>query len=221
LNSEEKEHFMRYKYVLFDLDGTLINTNRLILDSFKYTYKKCLGLEVCEEDILKCFGEPLKVTLRRYSEEKADELFNTYIEYNESRHNDTVTIFDGIQELLSELVNQGRTLALVTAKRRRVAIMGLELFDIKKYFDVIVALEDTELHKPNPAPVIKALELLGAKPSETLMVGDSVFDIHCAHGASVAAALVKWSAAQDFQDDASSADYVVHDTKELLDIIIG
>ncbi|HQE66078.1 MAG TPA: pyrophosphatase PpaX [Bacillota bacterium] len=212
---------MGYKYVLFDLDGTLINTNRLILDSFKHTYKKCLGLEVCEEDILKCFGEPLKVTLRRYSEEKADELFNTYIEYNESRHNDTVTIFEGIQELLSELVNQGRTLALVTAKRRRVAIMGLDLFDIKKYFDVIVALEDTELHKPNPAPVIKTLELLGAKPSEALMVGDSVFDIHSAHGASVAAALVKWSAAQDFQDDASSADYIVHDTKELLDIIIG
>ncbi|MDD3705905.1 MAG: HAD-IA family hydrolase [Clostridiaceae bacterium] len=210
---------MGYKYVLFDLDGTLINTNNLIIDSFKYTYKTCLGLDVCEEDILKCFGEPLKVTLRRYSEEKADELFNTYIEYNEVRHNDTVTIFEGIPELLPELVKRGSILAVVTAKRRKVALMGLELFDIRKYFDVIVALEDTELHKPNPAPVIKALEILGANASETLMVGDSVFDIHSAHGASVAAALVKWSAAQDFQDEASSADYVVHDTKELLKII--
>lgn len=212
---------MGYKYILFDLDGTLINTNKLIIDSFKYTYKTCLGLEVCEEDILKCFGEPLKVTLSRYSEEKADELLNTYIEYNEIRHDDTVTIFDGIPELLSELVEQGCTLALVTAKRRKGALMGLELFDIRKYFDVIVALEDTELHKPNPAPVIKALELMGAKTSEALMVGDSVFDIHCAHGASVAAALVKWSAAQDFQEDTASADYVVNDTKELLKIIIG
>lgn len=212
---------MGFKYVLFDLDGTLINTNKLIIDSFKYTYKTCLGLEVSEEEILKSFGEPLIVTLKRYSEEKADVLFKTYIEYNESRHNDTVTIFDGIQELLEELVKQGRTLALVTAKRRKVALMGLDLFDIKKYFDLFLTLEDTELHKPNPAPVIRALELLNAHPRDAIMVGDSVFDIHCAHGADVKAALVKWSVAQGFQDDAASADYIVHDTAELLKIIKG
>ena len=181
---------MGYKYVLFDLDGTLINTNKLIIDSFKHTYKTCLGLDVSEQEILKCFGEPLIVTLKRYSEERAEELFRTYVEYNESRHNDTVTIFDGIQELLEELV-KGSTLALVTAKRRKVALMGLELFDIKKYFEVLLAFEDTELHKPNPAPIVKALELLGAKASEAIMVGDSIFDIHCAHGADVRAALVK------------------------------
>lgn len=212
---------MGYKYVLFDLDGTLINTNKLIIDSFKYTYKTGLGLEVSEQEILKYFGEPLIVTLARYSEEKADELFKTYIEYNESRHDDTVTIFEGVKELLEELVKQNCTIALVTSKRRKVAFMGLDLFDIKKYFEVFVVLEDTELHKPNPAPVLKALELLNAHPSDAIMVGDSVFDIHCAHGADVKAALVKWSAAHDFQGDNVSADYVVHDTKELLKIIKG
>lgn len=210
---------MGYKYALFDLDGTLIDTNRLIIDSFRYTYKTCLGLDVGEKEILKYFGEPLIVTLKRYSKEKADEMFKTYIEYNESRHDDTVTIFEGIQELLEKLERQGHTLALVTSKRRKVALMGLDLFDIRKYFDVFVALEDTELHKPNPAPVIKALELLGAQPQDAIMVGDSVFDIHCAHGADVKAALVKWSAAHGFQGDDESADYVVHDTEELLNII--
>lgn len=212
---------MGYKYVLFDLDGTLIDTNKLILDSFKYTYKTCLNLTVSEQEILKYFGEPLIVTLGRYSEEKAEAMYKTYIDYNESRHDDTVTIFEGIQELLSELVRQGFTLALVTSKRRKVALMGLELFDIKKYFDVFVALEDTELHKPNPAPVLKALELLGAQTCDAIMVGDSVYDIHCAHGANVKAALVKWSAAHGFQGDDISADYVVHDTGELLKIIKG
>jgi pyrophosphatase PpaX len=212
---------MTYKYVLFDLDGTLIDTNRLIIDSFQYTYKKSLGLEVSEQEILKYFGEPLLVTLKRYSEEKADELFKTYIDYNETRHNDTVTIFEGVQELLEELKKQGYTLALVTSKRRKVAQMGLDLFDISKHFDVFVALEDTELHKPNPAPAIKALELLNANPQDAIMVGDSVFDIHCAHGAGVKAVLVKWSAAQGFQGDVASADYVVHDTEELLKVIQG
>lgn len=209
---------MAYKYVLFDLDGTLINTNRLIIDSFKHTYKTGLGLEVSEEEILKYFGEPLIKTLGRYSEEKADELFKIYIEYNELRHDATVTIFDGVKELLGELESQGRVLALVTSKRRKVALMGLDLFDIKRHFKVFVALEDTELHKPNPAPVLKALELLGAKPEEAIMVGDSVFDIHCAHGAGVKAALVKWSAAHGFQEDVA-ADYVAHDTSGLYDII--
>jgi pyrophosphatase PpaX len=212
---------MTYKYVLFDLDGTLIDTNRLIIDSFQYTYKKSLGLEVSEQEILKYFGEPLLVTLKRYSEEKADELLKTYIDYNETRHNDTVTIFEGVQELLEELKKQGYTLALVTSKRRKVAQMGLDLFDISKHFDVFVALEDTELHKPNPAPAIKALELLNANPQDAIMVGDSVFDIHCAHGAGVKAVLVKWSAAQGFQGDVASADYVVHDTEELLKVIQG
>lgn len=210
---------MGYKYVLFDLDGTLIDTNRLIIDSFKHTYRTCLGLEVSEEEILKYFGEPLIVTLSRYSEEKAEELYRTYIEYNESRHNDVVTMFEGVRELLRELVEYGHTLALVTSKRRKVALMGLDLFDIRKYFDVFVALEDTELHKPNPAPVLRALELLSADSQDAIMVGDSVFDIHCAHGANVKAALVKWSAAMGFQEDDVSADYVVHDTKELLEII--
>ncbi len=212
---------MGYKYVLFDLDGTLIDTNSLIIDSFKYTYKTCLGLEVSEQEILKYFGEPLIVTLKRYSEDRGDELFKTYIEYNETRHDDSVTIFEGVQELLEELVKQGFLLALVTSKRRKVALMGLDRFDIKKYFDVFIALEDTELHKPNPAPVLKALELLNAHPHEAIMVGDSVFDIHCAHGADVKAVLVKWSAAHGFQGDDASADYIVHDTKELLEIIKG
>lgn len=216
-----KELIMGYKYVLFDLDGTLIDTNQLIIDSFKHTYKTCLGLEVDEQEILRYFGEPLLVTLKRYSGERCDELFKTYIEYNESRHDDTVTIFEGVKELLAELHKQGFILALVTSKRRKVALMGLDLFDIKKYFRAFVALEDTELHKPNPAPVVKALELLGAQPDDAIMVGDSVFDIHSAHGAGVKAALVTWSAAHGFQGDDISADYVVKSTEELLNIIKG
>lgn len=210
---------MAYKYVLFDLDGTLINTNQLIIDSFKHTYKTGIGLDISEKEILRHFGEPLITTLSRYSTEKADELYKIYIEYNETRHDEVVTIFEGIKELLLELEEHGCILALVTSKRRKVALMGLDLFDIRKHFGVFVALEDTELHKPNPAPVLKALELLDAEPGDAIMVGDSVFDIHCAHGAGVKAALVKWSAADGFQEESVSADYTAHDTAELFNII--
>lgn len=210
---------MKYKYILFDLDGTLIDTNRLILESFKHTYKTHLGLDVPEEEILKYFGEPLIVTLRRYSEAQADEMFKTYIAFNEDKHDSSVALCGDIGGLLEALKGLGCILAVVTSKRGKIARQGLELFDISKYFDVIVTLEDTELHKPNPAPAIKALELLNAKPEEALMVGDSIFDIHCAHGAGVKAVLVKWSAADGHQGDDIAADYVVNETCELVELI--
>jgi pyrophosphatase PpaX len=101
-----------------------------------------------------------------------------------------------------------------------MANRGLELLDIKQYFKVIVTADDTGEHKPNPAPVLKALELLGAEPEEALMVGDSVFDIQCAHNAGVAAALVNWRAAEDYLYD-EKPDFVVNDAMELVDIAIG
>jgi len=214
-----KEDNMKYKYVLFDLDGTLIDTNSLIIDSFKYTYKTHLGIDVPEEEILKYFGEPLIVTLRRYSEEQADAMYQTYITYNEAKHDSSVSLCGDIKGMLEQLKNLGCTLAVVTSKRGKVAMQGLELFDIKKYFDVIVTLEDTELHKPHPAPVLKALELLNAKPEETIMVGDSIFDIQCAHGAGVKAVLVKWSAANGHQGETDAADYVINETCELTELI--
>lgn len=210
---------MKYKYILFDLDGTLIDTNNLIIDSFRYTYKTHLGLEVPKEEIVKYFGEPLIITLRRYSEEKAEEMFNTYITYNEAKHDNSVSLCKNIDILLKELKNIGCILAVVTSKRRKLAERGLELFDIKKYFDVIVTLEDTELHKPNPAPVLKALEMMNAKPEDALMVGDSTYDIHCAHGAGVKAVLVKWSIAEGHQEESEAADFVVNETYELIDLV--
>lgn len=210
---------MNYKYILFDLDGTLINTNELIIKSFKHTYKQHLDMDVCDEDILKYFGEPLIVTLKRACEEKAEEMFRTYINYNETIHDDSVTLCPEIAYLLRRLKEAGCVLAVVTSKRKKIAMRGLELFDLVQYFDKFIALEDTEQHKPHPAPVLKALEQLDAKTEDALMVGDSIFDIQCAHAANVKAVLVEWSAAHGFQGDGVAADYVARSADELLQVI--
>lgn len=212
---------MKYKYILFDLDGTLIDTNKLIIDSFKHTYKLHLNVDISEEEILRHFGEPLIITLRRYSasEEEAQEMFKTYIEYNEAKHDSVVMLCSGIHECLAALKNLGCTLAVVTSKRKKIALQGLALFDLLKYFDVVVALEDTNSHKPNPEPILKALELLAAETEEAIMVGDSVFDILCAKNAGVRSILVKWSAAHGHQGDEVIADYIVHEVCDLIDIV--
>ncbi len=212
---------MKYKYVLFDLDGTLIDTNRLIIDCFKHTYKAHLDLDVSEEEILKHFGEPLIITLRRYSEEKHQEMFETYVSFNEAIHDDYVTLCPGVRECLEGLKSLGCTMAVVTSKRRRGALKGLELFGIKDCFKAIVALEDTERHKPEPEPILRAIELLGADLDSVLMVGDSIFDIECASNAGVKSVLVNWSAANGFQDEQKTPDYTVRSMEEVIDIVRG
>jgi pyrophosphatase PpaX len=101
-----------------------------------------------------------------------------------------------------------------------MAYRGLELFDILKHFSVIVTVDDTKQHKPHPEPVLKALENLGASASEALMIGDSVFDILCAHNAGVKAVKVSWGAALEHQDE-EEPDYLVNDAMEIIDIVRG
>jgi pyrophosphatase PpaX len=211
---------MQFKYILFDLDGTLIDTNQMIIDSFKHTYKLHLNRELEEKEILQYFGEPLITTLRRYSPENAEELYNTFIQYNESIHDTSATLCCNIQEALEKLKEMGCVMAVVTSKRSKMAYRGLELFDILKYFTVVVTVDDTVNHKPHPEPILRALEKLGALPAEALMVGDSVFDIKCAHNAGIQAVKVSWGAAMEHQDE-EVPDYMVNDAMEIVDIVKG
>jgi pyrophosphatase PpaX len=211
---------MQFKYILFDLDGTLIDTNQMIIDSFKHTYKLHLNRELEEKEILQYFGEPLITTLRRYSPENAEELYNTFIQYNESIHDTSATLCCNIQEALEKLKEMGCVMAVVTSKRSKMAYRGLELFDILKYFTVVVTVDDTVNHKPHPEPILRALEKLGALPAEALMVGDSVFDIKCAHNAGIQAVKVSWGAAMEHQDE-EVPDYMVNDAMEIVEIVKG
>lgn len=211
---------MRFKYILFDLDGTLIDTNQLIIDSFKHTYKKHLNLDVEDREILQHFGEPLITTLQRYATENVQELYNTYIDFNEKAHDTTVSLCCNIRECLQQLHDMGCKMAVVTAKRGKIAHQGLELFDIKKYFSAFVTLDDTKLHKPHPDPVYKAMEILGAVPEETVMIGDSIFDIMCAHNANIEVIQVSWGAALEHQQQ-DKPDYLVKDALEIIDIVSG
>ena len=211
---------MKYKYILFDLDGTLIDTNQLIIDSFKHTYKTHLSRDIEEKEIQQYFGEPLITTLRRYSPEKAEELYDTYIRYNESVHDSSVNLCCDIQECLEQLKEMGCVLAVVTSKRYKMAHRGLELFGITKHFSTLVTVDDTENHKPHPEPVLRALEKLGAAADEAIMVGDSIFDIQCAHNAGVKAIQVTWGAALD-QQQQEKPDYLVDNALEIVDIVKG
>jgi pyrophosphatase PpaX len=181
------------KAVLFDFDGTLINTNDLIINSFKYALKKVDNANVPSEKIVKTFGEPLRMCLSDLSDSNLDELMKEFREYNESNHDEMVKEFKGVKEGLVELKRMGMKLGIVTSKRKIMAKRGLKLIGIEKYIDVIITSEDTEKHKPLGDPALIACELLNVMPGEAVMVGDSHNDILCGKNAGCFTALVNYT----------------------------
>lgn len=204
------------KAILFDLDGTLINTNNLIMQSFKYAFSKHLDVEVKEEEIATYFGEPLLKSMERHDANNAELMVNTFRQFNESKHDELAEAFEGVKEALEELKTSGFKLAVVTSKRRKMAERGLKLFNMLDYFDNVVTPEDTEKYKPDGEPASKACELLKVLPEESLMVGDSHNDILCGKNAGCKTCIVKYSILPLEELMKFKPDYIVD---SLLDII--
>jgi len=207
------------KAVLFDLDGTLIDTNDLIINSFKYTLKKHLGLDAHKDEIVMHFGEPLLDTLSRYDKENAHILLETYRKYNENIHDELTKEVVGAKETLSELKTLGIKTAVVTSKRKILAERGLKLFNLLNYIDVFITPEDTIKHKPDGEPVIKACEELKISTNEAIMVGDSHYDILCGKNAGAKSCLVKYTALPIDKIMVYNPDYIVEKIQDILDII--
>jgi pyrophosphatase PpaX len=207
------------KAVLFDLDGTLIDTNKLVIESFKHTLRKHKNICPPDCEITKYFGEPLLTTLARYDEKNVDELRKTYHEFNEAVHDEMAKEIEGAKEVLEELRNLNIKTGVVTSKRRVMAERGLKLFKLFNLLDVLITPEDTEKHKPDPEPVLKACEILGVKPEEALMVGDSHYDILCGKNAGTQTCLVKYTVLPIENIIIHNPDHTVDRIIDILDIV--
>ncbi len=178
---------------LFDLDGTLLDTRELILASLRHTFRQHLNLDLPETQLNLHVGEPLRVTMKHYAPDKWEEMVATYREHNLRLHDEMTKIYPGVQETLQQLAESGVVMGVVTSKMRDTALRGLRLFGLEKFFQVVVALEDCQEHKPHPSPILAAMTHLRKKPAETCMVGDSLFDLQAARAAGTKAVLVGWA----------------------------
>lgn len=208
------------KAVLFDLDGTLVNTNELIIKSFEYTFKKHFNRQITRNEIVATFGAPLRDVLARYDQDGADLMLEIFREFSEKNHDVLAESFKGVEEGLALLIKAKVKIAVVTSKRINTALRGLNLFNLTKYFDVIVGPEDTKIHKPFGDPALKACQLLGVEPFETLMVGDSLNDILCGKNAACKTCLVSYTALDLNVLIKYKPDYVIDSLVDILDICI-
>lgn len=180
--------------VVFDLDGTLIDTVPLIVASHQHTFRTHLGHELDPEQIKSYIGRPLEACFGDLKPGHVQEMLATYLEYNNKRTLTHVGIFLDIIPMLDRLKAAGFQMAIVTSKRFSNAKESLEGFGLFPYFDVVLAKDDTKRHKPHPDPLYKVAEVLGLDAVETMLyVGDSVHDLEAAHNAGCYSAIVDWT----------------------------
>ena len=212
---------MRFRIVLFDLDGTLIDSGPIILASMQHAVRTVLDREIPPDELgLTIGGQGIVAQMQAIDAEHADELLEVYKEHNDGLH-ETLEAFDELIALLPRLKAEGRRLGIVTAKRHRTVGLALDRFPVlRDDFDVVVAHEDTDRHKPDPDPVTLAIERLGGTPSDAAYVGDSPFDIQAAKSAGAYAVAVGWGGIHpDERLLAEEPDAFVRSPEELLRVL--
>ncbi len=211
---------MRYGTVLFDLDGTLIDSGAMILASFRHATSTVLRRELPDEVFAAHIGgRTLEEQMRIIDAERTAELVLAYREHNEPLH-DALQAFDGVEDLLELLAGQGRRLGVVTAKRRATVEKAFALQPIGHHLGTLVTADDTERHKPHPDPLLAALERLAAPPEEAAYVGDSPFDVQAAKAAGVEAVAVTWGGIHTrARLEAEEPDAIAETAEELLALL--
>ena len=205
----------RFPVVLFDLDGTLVDSAAAILGSFHHATETVLRRRFPDERILaQVGGSNLAHQMQLLDPDRVDELVRVYREHNDPQYAD-LACFDGMIDVLRSLRVEGRQLGIVSAKRRATVERVFAGTGIGDYFDVVVGSDDTVKHKPDPEPILRALELLSAAPQEAAYVGDSPFDVAAGRAADVFAVAVGWGGIHRVDD----ADALVETPEELLGVL--
>lgn len=183
-----------YRYFVFDVDGTLLDTEKICLTALQRLIRSRQGREVALEDCRFSLGVPSGRVLTMLGLEATSDLMDEWNGYYDEMlpH---ARAFDGISELLEALFRRGIPMGVITSRTRGEVETDAGLRKLSDYFEVMVTADDTAEHKPSPAPMLHYLHQTGALPGETLYIGDTAHDWACAHGAGVDFALAGWSVA--------------------------
>ena len=211
--------------VIFDFDGTVMDTNKIIIESWQHTYRTLRGQEGDLTYILSTFGEPLEYSMRNtFPEVPVEESVETYRSWHVDHFWDMIDLFPGIYELLEEVKNQGYKTGIATSRLNATLYKGLEKFDLEKFFDAIVTVEDIQNAKPHPETILKVLDKLDSSPENAVMLGDTRLDMICARNAGCTPILVGWSASlagktiADFPEN-EAPEYIIRKPEDLFSII--
>jgi len=218
--------------VLFDLDGTIVDTVELIRASFRHATRTVFGKVLPDEQIMRYVGQPLMTQMEQLSMDHtqstdlAEQLRQTYVEHNHRVHDELIRRYDGVESMLTALQDGGRNIGLVTSKSRPVTEMAFRAVGLEEHFQVVITASDTTSHKPSPEPLLLALERFAADgaPSRAegaVYVGDSPFDIQAGKAAGMATAAVTWGIFSRAALEETAPDYVLERPAEVVEVCLS
>ncbi len=210
---------MQIETILFDLDGTLIDTNELIIASFTHTLEQFSDKSYTREEIMDFIGPPLVDSLKKIDPNRIEEMMEAYRVHNYANHEKYVKAYPTVVDTMIALKEAGFKLGIVTTKLNHAAQLGLELSGMKDIFDSLIGLDDVTHAKPHPEPILTAMGELKANPMTTLMVGDNYHDIEAGHNAGVKTAGVAWTIKGREVLEAHEPDFMLEEMSDLLQIV--
>lgn len=208
------------KAILFDNDGTLVDTHDIILASMRYSTRKVLGRVIPDEELMRKVGQPLVVQMVDFTpdEDEQAEILRVYREHNAAIHDEGIRAFPGVKEALAELSGRGVPMGVVTSKLGVTAWRGLELTGLAPYLRCCIGAEDCERYKPEAEPVLRGAEALGLPASECFYVGDSPFDIQAGKATGCVIVAVTWGMFSAESLAAEQPDFTCATVRELVDV---
>ena len=209
---------IRFPVVLFDLDGTVVDSGGIILASMRHATREVLGRDFGDAELMQAVGGPgLEAQMEVFAPERVEELVRVYRAHNEPLH-DELEACAGMEDVLLRLHVRGHRLGVVTAKRRSTVELAFARVPIAHLFETIVGGDETQKHKPDPEPLLLAAKRMSARPDETAYVGDSPFDIRAAKAAGMHAIAVTWGRIHDRERlEREEPDAIVDTAEELLE----
>ncbi|MEM0156955.1 MAG: HAD-IA family hydrolase [Thermoplasmataceae archaeon] len=203
--------------VLFDMDGTLLDSETLSERATNYGFREILGREVTAEEHSQLIGRPVKKILSQWFPDKGETIYDTGRMYFMSRLS-SVETYPGIRQVLEKL-SRSYSIGVVTSSHRSDAQNLLTVSGLLSYIRLYVGQEDTEYQKPDPEPLILALKRLGVSSDEALYVGDQPYDIIAAHEAGMAAAGALWGSGNSERLEMYHPDSLLKKPEDIFDFI--
>ena len=211
----------RWPVVIFDLDGTLVDSINLIVSSYQHAFTTVLGHPWDEAEIKTWIGQSLYGAMKRVAPDEADEVFRVYTEWNEANTERLLAGYPGVPEMLAALADAGVRMGVATSKRDAPAVRAMQVAGIHGQVPLLVHHDSVEEHKPSPKAVLLAASLLGADPADCVYVGDAAVDILAAHNAGMDSVAVTWGAGTRAAIEAADPTVVCDTVEELGAVLLG
>lgn len=204
-----------FKGVIFDVDGTITHTNRLIFSTFNFISNKYLNRSYTDNELISLFGPTEDVILKDWCKDRYDSAREDYYRFYEDKHDELAGIYNGIPEIIRYIKSKNIPLGIYTGKGKDATIITLKKVNVLQYFDYIATGDDVKEHKPSPEGILNFAGLFNLNPNDILMIGDSHIDIKAARSAGAKVASVLWDSLSTQKVLALGSDYIFYSVEEL------